>query len=161
MDVSAYIDRLYAAFAAAPRPKEDEITPHRCPECDEVAARLAPHESREVPDEDMYWLGDSLTLLGPKSFSYYLPRFIAFCLLHRDSSLDALINYNLAPSGPLDEGERDRFSTFSPSEGRAVLEFVNYRLHLDDVGSDTQYLEQAAKHWRATPNTSFERTREG
>jgi hypothetical protein len=161
VDVPAYIERLYAAFSAAPRPNLGEITPHRCLECDEVAGRLAPHDSRDVPDEDMYWLGDSLTLLGPKAFRYYLPRFIGFCSAHRDSSLDALINYNLAPSGPLDdEEERNRFAMFTPSEGQAVLEFVDYRLKLEDVGSDIQYLEQAAQYWRATPNKSLERARD-
>jgi hypothetical protein len=86
VDVSAYTRRLYAAFAETPRPGEKEITPHRCGECDEVAARLAVHEHSEVPDEEMYWLGDSLPLLCPKAFRYYLPSLVAFCLMHRESS---------------------------------------------------------------------------
>jgi hypothetical protein len=77
VDIDAYIRRLYIAFAEAPRPSEMQITPHRCGECDEVTARLARHESTEVPVEDMHWLGDSLPLLSPKAFRYYLPRFIA------------------------------------------------------------------------------------
>ena len=160
MDVSTYIKRLYAAFADAPRPSAKEITPHRCGECDEVASRLAPHEHNEVPDEDMYWLGDSLPLLSPKAFRYYLPSFVAFSLTHRESSLDALINYNLAPSPSLDEGDRDRFEYFSPEEREVMVEFVGYRASLEGADFDRQYLDQAVRYWRATPDTSFERTRE-
>ena len=160
MDLDAYIKRLYIAFAEAPRPSEKEITPHRCGECDEVASRLASHEHNEVPDEDMYWLGDSLPLLSPKAFRYYLPSFVAFSLAHRDSSLDALINYNLAPSATLDEGERDRFTYFSPEERKVIVEFVVYRSNLEGAEFDRQYLDQAMQYWSTTPNTSLERTRE-
>ena len=158
MDVSAYIKRLYAAFAEAPRPGEGEITSHRCGECDEVASRLAPHEHDEVPDEDMYWLGDSLPLLSPKAFRYYLPSFVAFSFARPDSSLDALINYNLAPSAMLDEGERDRFAYFSAEEREVIAEFVEYRSNLEGAEFDGQYLDQAMQYWGATPDTSSEQT---
>src|SRR5262245_23342362 len=97
MDTTEFVERLYEAFSQAPRPAEEEIAPHRCGECDEVAARLAPHESRRVPDEDMFWLGDSMPLLGHKAFRYYLPRFVEFCLKQPNSSADAVIDYNLGP----------------------------------------------------------------
>ena len=147
VDVDAYVERLYTAFAEAPRPTAGAITPHRCCECDEVAARLAPHESRNVPSQDMYWLGDSLPLLGPKAFRYFLPRFIEFCLRHGESSLDGLINYNLAPSASLDEGERNRFAGFTPAERSAVLEFVDYRSQLEGAEFDSEHLEQARQFW--------------
>jgi hypothetical protein len=160
MDVGEYISRLYGAFGEAPRPNEKEITPHRCGECDEVAARLAPHGHDQVPAEDMYWLGDSLPLLSPKAFRYYLPGFVAFCMTHRESSLDALINYNLAPSRTLDEGERDRFGYFSPAEREVIAEFVDYRSSMDGAEFDRQHLEQAIQYWRATPDGTPERTSE-
>lgn len=147
MDIDAYIKRLYSAFSEAPRPVESEVTPHRCGECDEVSARLAAHESGEVPDQDMYWLGDSLPLLGPKAFRYYLPNFIAFSLKHRDSSLDGVINYNLAPSASLDEGERNRFASFTRTEAGAISEFVEFRANLDGASFDRPYLEQARQYW--------------
>ena len=154
VNVSTYIERLYVAFAEAPRPSEKEITPHRCGECDEVASRLAPHEHTEVPDKDMHWLGDCLPLLSPKAFRYFLPSFVAFCLTHRESSLDALINYNLAPSTSLDEGERNRFAYFSPAERQVMAEFVEYRGSLEGADLDQVYLDQAAEFWRAKPNTA-------
>jgi hypothetical protein len=148
VDSGDYIGRLYQAFAGAPRPTLDEITPHRCAECDEVAARLSPHVARAVPHDDMLWLGDSMPLLGPKAFRYYLPRFIEFCLITPRSSTEAVINYNLAPSGSLDVGERNRFAYFADAERRVVLEFVKYRLALPDNEHDQEYLQDALSFWQ-------------
>jgi hypothetical protein len=147
VDTADYIARLYQAFASAPRPAQGEVTPHRCDECDEVSARLSRHAARHVPHEDMLWLGDSMPLLSPKAFRYYLPRFIEFCLVAPESSAEALINYNLAPSGDLDVGERNRFAHFADAERRVVLEFVEYRVALPDSEFDRKYLEDARAFW--------------
>ena len=95
----------------------------------------------------MLWLGDSLPLLSPKAFRYYLPRFIEFCLVTPQSSAEAVMNYNLAPSRDLDVGERNRFSQFNESERRGVLEFVEYRAALPDYEFDRKYLEDALRFW--------------
>jgi hypothetical protein len=159
VDVTAFITRLYAAFAEAPRPSKDEITPHRCPECDDVAARLAPHNHADVPDADLYFLGDSLPLLSPKAFRYYLPSYVAFCMTHRDSSLDGLINYSLAPSSALDEGDRNRFVYFSPEERSVIAEFVEHRAGLEEAELDRADLDRATQYWGATPNNKLQRSR--
>jgi len=156
MDVEAYIKRLYIAFDQAPRPRPEEITPHRCGECDEVAARLAPHPHAEVPDDDMDWLGDSLPLLGPTAFRYFLPSFVAFCLRNPQSSVDALINYNLAPSGSLDDGERNRFRWFSVAERQVIAEFVEFRYQQCGADLDRPYLEQAREFWNASSVRSLD-----
>jgi len=148
VDTAAYIERLYGAFSEAPRPERAEITPHRCEECDEIATRLALHAAWDVPHDDMLWLGDSaMPLLGPRAFRYYLPRFIEFCLLTPRSSAGAVVNYNLAPSGDLDVGERNRFSSFNKAERGVVLEFVEYRASLPESEFDQRYLEDARVFW--------------
>jgi hypothetical protein len=149
VDIAGYLERLYRAFAATPRPREDEIAPHRCCECDEVVRRLAPHESARVPDDDMLWLGDTLPLLGPAAYRYYLPRFIEFCLVQPPAMLDAVINYNLAPTGDLDVGDRNRFAAFTPGEARVVLEFVEHRRAEPDLDLDREYLDKAREFWAA------------
>jgi hypothetical protein len=148
-DIAGYVERLYRAFSATPRPARDEIAPHRCCECDEVVRRLAPHESDGVPDHDMLWLGDTLPLLGPAAYRYYLPRFIEFCLANPPGMLDAVINYNLAPTGDLDVGDRNRFAAFTPGEARVVLEFVEHRAAEPDLDLDREYLDKAWEFWAA------------
>jgi hypothetical protein len=147
VDVAGYIDRLYRAFAQAPRPGPAEITPHRCGECDEVSARLSRHGARDVPHDDMHWVGDCMPLLSPIAFRYYLPRFIEFCLVTPESSADAVINYNLAPAGELDVGERNRFAGFNEAERQVVLEFVQYRHGMPDSEFDQDYLQRALAFW--------------
>lgn len=140
-----------ASTADVPRPERGEITPHSCDECDEVSARLSPHRAGDVPSADMHWLGDSLPLLSPKAFRYYLPRFIEFCLLTSQSSVEAVINYNLAPSGDLDVGERNRFAGFTAAQRQVVLEFVELRANSPDYQSDRAYLKDALAFWRGNP----------
>ncbi len=147
MIIEDYISRLYRAFSDAPRPAKDEIAPHRCCECGEVTERLAPHEAARVPDDDMLWLGDTLPLLGPAAYRYYLPRFLEFCLTTPPSMLDAVINYNLAPTGDLDVGERNRFSQFTPAEARIVLEFVEHRATEPGADHDREFLDKAWEFW--------------
>lgn len=156
-DIDSYVARLYRAFSAAPRPQADEIAPHRCCECDEVARRLAPHEAALVPDDDMLWLGDSLPLLGPAAFRYYLPRFIQFCLVKPPSMLDAVIDYNLHPTGDLDVADRNRFSTFQPGEARLVLEFVEHRACDPDLEPDREFLDKAWEFWAALAERAEEK----
>jgi len=146
-DIAGYVKRLYCAFSAAPRPQEREIAPHRCCECDEVVRRLAPHESGRVPDDDMLWLSDTLPLLGPAAYRYYLPRFIEFCLVKPPAMLDAVINYNLSPTGDLDVDDRNRFATFTPDEAHVVLEFVEHRASGPDLDLDRVYLDEAWEFW--------------
>lgn len=114
-----------------------------------MAQRLAPHEYASVPVDDLYWLGDTLPLLSPKAFRYYLPSFVAFCLTHRESSVDAVINYNLSPSPSLDEGERNRFANFSDDERVLIAEFVEHRRAEAGAEFDQSFLDRAAEFWRA------------
>jgi hypothetical protein len=142
MDTTEYVERLYGAFSDAPRPAKEEITPHRCYECDEVTARLAPHQSREVPDDDMFWLGDSMPLLGHKAFRYFLPRFIEFCLRHPNSSANGVIDYNPGPFEDLHADVTAKLHGLNAAERRALLEFVQLRLDSPEC-YDSQYLENA------------------
>jgi hypothetical protein len=58
-----------------------------------------------------------------------------------------VINYNFAPSGDLDVGERNRFAQFNEAERRVVLEFVEYRAALPDYDLDKKYLQDALTFW--------------
>jgi hypothetical protein len=146
-DAGDTIRLIYAAFASAPKPRADCITPHRCGECDEVASRLAPHEAQAVPAEDMYWLGDSLPLLAPEAFRHYLPRFLEFTMTHPDCSAEGLILFNLVPSPTLDVGPRDRFTQFTREEAQAVLAFLSYRASLPDAKHERVDIDAAVAFW--------------
>jgi hypothetical protein len=154
VDQDGQIRALYGAFAAAPKPARDVITPHRCGECDEVASRLAPHEARSVPDEDTFWLGDSLPLLGPEAFRYYLPRFIEFSVTQPHSSLATLILYSFVPSPTLDIGSQDRFALFTHDERQAILAYLRHRVGLPDAEFERDDIDAAMAYWAGTDRAS-------
>lgn len=69
------------AFAEVSKPRHDEIAPHRCDECDELAADLAPFLATEVPDtviEKHVW---DLPLLSADAKKYYLQAWMLRCLV--------------------------------------------------------------------------------
>lgn len=49
-----FIEKMYRVFSVAEKPGIDEMTPHRCLECDEVRDQLHPYDQREIPD-DLPW----------------------------------------------------------------------------------------------------------
>lgn len=136
---------IYAAFKSAPKPNRDVITPHRCPECDDIAGRLAPHEAAHVPDAEMHHLGQSLTFLGPEAFRYYLPRFIEFSMAYPDSDAARYIVYNLAPAADLDVGSRNRFLYFSTDERKALRKYIEYLASSQDPYLDEKAVDEALR----------------
>jgi hypothetical protein len=95
----------------------------------------------------MYWLGDSLPLLGPEAFRYYLPRFMEFSFKHPESSAAALVLFNLVPSANLDQGERNRFANFTSEERQAVIAFVRARATLPEAEFERSDIENALSYW--------------
>ncbi|HEY6643194.1 DUF6714 family protein [Povalibacter sp.] len=142
-----FSERLYAAFAAAARPALHEITPHRCWACDAVRARLARHQSREVPIADMEWLGDSLPLLGPKALRYYLPRYFEFSLTHRHSTACESVLYHLTAEQPASDYWAARYGVFSPGERDAIVEYLRYRAAWPDAEIEQERLERGLRFW--------------
>lgn len=134
---------IYAAFSSAPKPKRDVITPHRCPECDDITARLAPYEAAHVPDSEMQRLGQGLALLGPEAFRHYLPRFIEFSMAYADSDVARYIVYNLVPDADLDVGPRNRFQFFSTAERKALRKFIEHLGSSEDPCLDENAVKRA------------------
>lgn len=126
----ALVELLYAAFAEASRPTLDDITPHRCYECDEVRDGLAPYAARTVPDEEVR--ADSLPLLSPTALRHYLPRYIEFGFTHRDSILSEFLIYNLCAENL----EERRYAAFSIAERQALHRYLKHRYDTTDQSND-------------------------
>lgn len=136
------VETVYAAFSEAPRPSADEITHHRCPECDDVRDLLHPFTAREVPDLEQYPLYSALSLLTAPAYRYYLPRYIANAVQTPSSNAAEMLLYSLGRTSD------DRVAGFSPRERVAVLEFVDHLEKLVTVDSDRYYIDEARKLWK-------------
>jgi hypothetical protein len=138
---------LYSAFSQAPRPKREEITPHKCLECDEVACALAPYEAAAVPSEALDRVCYELSLFGPQAFRYYFPRFVEHSLKNPPSILAERLGLNLRRASELDTGDRDRIKDFTVPALRTLLWYVTRRLELNDPDDDRDELHRALAYW--------------
>jgi hypothetical protein len=65
------------AWSDARRPDANSLTPHSCPECDEIAQTFAEKDWRQMRDiELLRYNGVALTLFSASAFHYYLPAFM-------------------------------------------------------------------------------------
>jgi hypothetical protein len=143
----ALVERIYAAFSEAARPAADDIAPHPCCECAEVAARLVPHQSREVPVEDMSCLADSLPLLSPRALRYFLPRYLEFTLTNPESIARDNVLYHLSAEHASEEYWVERYRVFSQNERFAIAEYLRYRQTWPDAKWEAEHMARALENW--------------
>lgn len=94
------------AFADVPRPGERplQITPHACPECDEVAENLAKHTVKSLPPNLIDHHSTALPLLSPEAFHYWLPAWMIRALDDPDGDVIELTIFQLAGPRQLRQG---------------------------------------------------------
>ena len=83
---------ILAAFAGMPKPAQEAIAPHRCCECDTLAADLFPHTWCALPDDVLRGHVWDLPLLSDEAKQYYLPAWLLHALADdRSDATDALV----------------------------------------------------------------------
>lgn len=134
-DVLTQID---AAFAAAPRPSDDDLLHDDCYDDNDIAALYAYADWRDVPDEVVAYEYAALSFLSPAGYRHFIPAYMSFALRHLDSgenSVDSTIS-----SLGLDEWSDERMRAFTRSkwtgldgaQRAAVLAFLHAVRSLDD-----------------------------
>ena len=121
-----FIDQVYLAFKDASQPSVDEITLHRCLECDDIRDSFEPYSVRNVPDEKIEWLALSLCFLSPIALRYYLPRCIEFDISNPNSWVgDSIIGF-LSAQNASDPNWVERYNEFTQNERKIVAEYLKY-----------------------------------
>jgi hypothetical protein len=143
----ALLESTYAAFSKAPRPTPDDITPHRCSECDDIRNRLSQYSVRDVPDEEMVWLVEAMPLLSPRALRYFLPRFVEFSLTHPDSIARDNVLYHLSAEHPNEPYWVERYAVFSSEERHAIANYLALRYTWPDAEFEKEHLERAMGLW--------------
>jgi hypothetical protein len=123
--------------------------PTGCSECDSVAARLSPHEVRDVPAEEMRWLADSLPLLSPRALRYFLPRYLEFTLTNPESIARDNVLYHLSAEDPSEDYWVERYRVFTQPERFAIAEYLRYRQTWPDATWEAEHMSRAIGHWDA------------
>lgn len=122
---------ILAAFSAVPPPDEKDITPCGCEECQLIQADLKDQHWQTLPDDTLERHHDSLSLLSPRAFCFFLPSYLLAALKSSDSScIDPAVIYNLTPPETLDPKRiswfLDRTKEFSSSQIATIHGFLRY-----------------------------------
>lgn len=80
MDAQDLRRLILDAFASVPKPSREEIAPHRCAECDELAENFAPFDAGLLPDALFRKHVWDMPLLSADAKRYYLPAWLVRCL---------------------------------------------------------------------------------
>ena len=137
---------FYKAFQDAPRPSIDENAPHRCWECDKVRDDFSKYNVGKVPDDVLHYHGDSISLLSPKAFRYFMPRYVEFTINNPDANAVDNLLFNLSPDDPTSEFRKGRCDAFT-KEREAIIEYLQYRRTLPDGEYDEEWIGPGIDYW--------------
>jgi hypothetical protein len=138
-----FVDQVYLAFSDARKPLIDEITLHRCIECDDIRDTFDAYSVRNVPDEKIEWLASSLCFLSPIALRYYLPRCIEFDISNPNSGVGESIIGFLSLQSVSDPNWLERHSEFSQNERKIVAKYLEILQDRDDANIDEEELISA------------------
>jgi hypothetical protein len=113
--------KIRAVFSDDP-PVGFPIAPHQCGECARIEADFHGKCWSEVSLDTLKYHFDSLPLLSPEAFKYYLPAFMLGAIADPESNLPEFLMYSLLPN-QLARRERCRFSA---EQEQAIVEFARW-----------------------------------
>jgi hypothetical protein len=112
--------RVHAAFPDVP-PADFPIVLHHCDECARVEHDFRGKRWPEVDLDTLRYHYDSLPLLSPEAFRYYLPSFILGAITDPESNLPDFTLYSLLPGG-----RRREKCRFSDQQEHVIVEFARW-----------------------------------
>jgi hypothetical protein len=153
MDREALKLEIGAAFKAVSKPKEAEIAPHECLECDELRVALFPYEWSNVPTEVLDKHRWDMPLLSDEAKQYYLPAWLMRSIEEPESDYtDALLfalaaDHRWQPVTPYTERQWRLLATY--------LEFVGSHCNEFALAQVVRARQKLAEN----PNNAFKRRR--
>jgi hypothetical protein len=158
-EARAIIEAIHAAFRGVSR---GEITIHEAEVIDEygtkeervVARRLDTERSwEEIPDQHVEECTTALCHVDPKSWRYYVPRYMEWSLCHfrtNDSNVSDFTIYTFDPSSTdstLYEYSMERYRQLTPEQAQVVGRFLRYMARNPDHADDVVANEALRKYW--------------
>ncbi|HTX20740.1 MAG TPA: DUF6714 family protein [Candidatus Aquilonibacter sp.] len=158
MTVQESID---SAFEKVPYPGDDCIALHECPECREIREDFRGKPSQLLADDILERRCQSLPLLSPSAFRYFVPAYMHYSLAHPDSEVAFFTFQGLGIAG-FDAFDLERFRLFSRQQKEAVITFLEFFKSHEIEGDDQdnrEYqdnLDAVIKAWKQMPNPALE-----
>jgi hypothetical protein len=144
-------DKIVAEFSDTPKPRVDELMPHRCDECDAIRDKFRNVEWSSAGHDLLANNVDALSLFSAQAFHYYLPAYLLDAL-NRFYAYDIVLEFVLnclSPSPKVDNGEftNERKSKFSAKQQAVIVDFIKLILNTPGMESRHEDANQALKFW--------------
>jgi hypothetical protein len=138
------VTRIAAAFRTdAPPPKR--IVVHQCEECERVAFDFAGRQWTDLSADVLEYHHDSIPLLSPEAFAYYLPAYLSFATRDPDR-IGEMVLYSLGPSAGPRSAERRAACGYSAEQRRLIVQVAEL-IAGDDGDHFRRFLDRARKYW--------------
>src|ERR1700741_4292626 len=119
-----FAEQLAVAWADVDAPQHQDLTIHRCQECDEIAAYFAGKPWQELTNvNELRYHADALFLFSNAAFHYYLPAFMCATLDNPDAADLIPDKIVFTFESEFGASSRNRLELFSPRQLKLVGEF--------------------------------------
>ena len=132
---------IRAAFADAPRPADDNIVCHDCPECRALLSDVRGHTPDELPDSWVERSFDQLPFFSDDAKRYYLPAFLRAGALKPDSVVTQFVLYTLS-----DDFRMQPSGGYPKQQREAIADYLRYVEQTADEYEE-DYLAKALALW--------------
>ncbi len=137
-------DRIAAAFYTDSPPPE-RIVVHRCGECERLSLDFADKKWTELSQDVLEHHHDSIPLLSPEAFAYYLPAYLLFAA-KEPNRMGEMLLYSLGPKADEWAAGRREACKYSVDQLRLIIE-VAEMIAAEDIGHFGRFLRRAREYW--------------
>lgn len=123
MTADALKQKIAEAFSDVPYPGDERIALHECPECQEIRESFRGQTAGTLLDGVIDSHFDSLPLLSPETFRFFIPAYMRYSLEHPDSTVSFFTRQSLGEAG-VDGFYLERWRLFSSRQREAVVAFL-------------------------------------
>ncbi len=120
-------------FPATPTPADEDIARHDCSECLAIRAAFARRTWDSLQPSELEARFDSLPMLSPGAFKYYLPAYLTYSLGHLDPGclVCQFTIYAIAPDEDAKEAKfidwwSERLLLFTAEQFGVLVQFLEY-----------------------------------
>ncbi|MBW3635626.1 MAG: hypothetical protein KY445_04050 [Armatimonadetes bacterium] len=133
-------NQITEAFAQVRYPGDKHIAYHQdCLECDRVRADFRGQSPTTLEKDVIEWHHDSLPLLSPKAYHFFLPAYLFQALDDAHSGVTEMLLYSL------DSTEKKRLKLFNKDQKEAIRSFLNWLQSVNEYRDEE--VENARKIW--------------
>ena len=140
-------DEIFREFPVQNDLSREEIAPHECDECYKIRDDFFGRAWDKMDSITLEYHHDSLPLLSPKAFQYYLPAYLLSKLKDTSSIAADMLEYSLCPYD--DKSEKfifERKKVFTSKQKQVIVQFLEYFKAIEEY--DPKEYERGIEFWK-------------